>query len=77
MSIKLQTLEEIIEETVRLIGESDLGEPGIIIDLDDCFCTSLELFRNMGCKCGYMEKKYVGVPMKLARKAVLDQLRQS
>ena len=25
----------------------------------------------------YMEKKYVGVPMKLARQAVLDQLRQS
>ena len=59
--------------TISAIRETALGEI-FAQDLSRLDDETRELIDRI---VGYMEKKYVGVPMKLARQAVLDQLRQS
>tara|TARA_B110000879_G_scaffold123525_1_gene163376 strand:- start:1427 stop:2656 length:1230 start_codon:yes stop_codon:yes gene_type:complete len=59
--------------SISAIRETALGE----IFAQDLSRLDDETRDLIGRIVGYMEKKYVGVPMKLARKAVLDQLRQS
>lgn len=59
--------------TISAIRETALGEV-FADDLAQLDSNTRELIDRI---VSYMEKKYVGVPMKLARKAVLEQLRKS
>jgi glutamyl-tRNA reductase len=62
-----------LPSTISAIRETALGEV-FAQDLSKLDDDTRELIERI---MTYMEKKYVSVPMKLAREAILDQLRQS